>query len=499
MESRLTVNLEKMSQVANSALYLLVIAFFLLGHFMSFYFHFLTVTFFMLTLINVYYLYIQKHHALLSNFGFMAQIRYMIESIGPEFRQYLYMSDTEEKPFNRIERSEVYRKAKNSDSSSAFGSLSAFDHREIKLRHSMFPVEKSTLNSFELTFAQERSIPNVFTITKPFMISAMSYGALSSNAVRALARGAKKSNIPMNTGEGGYPKHHLKEGCDLIFQMGTAKFGVRNEDGTLNDAKLETIATLPEVKMIEIKLSQGAKPGKGGLLPKEKISEEISELRGVPMDKDVISPPAHKECTSPLETLKFIRRVQEISQLPVGIKLCLGRLDEFSDLIIKMTSQKIHPDYIVIDGAEGGTGAAPKPFMDDIGVPIFKALPEVQKILKTHGLRDKLKLIASGKLINAGKHFVALSLGADAVYTARGFMLAIGCIQAMQCNSNTCPVGVTSHNPKLLRGLDINQKSERVANYIHNLWHDHEEMLASMGMHNHQELSESNLYIPAHY
>lgn len=406
------------------------------------------------------------------------------------------MSDIEERPFTRIERNEIYRKAKNIDSSSAFGSQLNFTAGEIKLRHSMYPVHTGDLEKFELTFGDTRTETAIHPVNKPIMISAMSYGALGSHAVRALARGAKKAGITMNTGEGGYPKYHLMEKCDLVFQMGTAKFGVRNDDATLNDAKLADLAALNEIKMIEIKMSQGAKPGKGGLLPKEKITREISELRGVPMGRDVISPPYHMECSDSAKTVAFIARVQEVSGLPVGLKMCLGRSDEFAELVRQMAKQNVVVDYIVIDGAEGGTGAAPKPFMDDIGVPLFSALPLAHKILLENGIRDRLKLIASGKLINAGKQFVALSLGADMVYTARGFMLALGCIQALQCNANTCPVGITTQDKHLQQGLDIEQKSDRVVNYVHNLWHDHEEMLASLGKKSHRDLTPENIFFP---
>jgi len=215
------------------------------------------------------------------------------------------------------------------------------------------------------------------------------------------------------------------------------------------------------------------------------------------MGKDVVSPPFHAECTSASETVKFIKRVQEVSALPVGIKMCLGRQDEFVELVRQMKSQNNFPDYIVIDGAEGGTGAAPKPFMDDIGVPLYSALPVVHKVLQDEGIRQKLKILSSGKLINAGRQFVAMSLGADSIYTARGFMLALGCIQALQCNSNTCPVGITTQDEKLQHGLDIEHKSQRIVNYVNNLWHDHEEMLASMGKTAHSQLDRNNLYIPA--
>ncbi len=287
------------------------------------------------------------------------------------------MGDTEEMPFNRVERSEIYQKSKGIDSTSAYGSQKKFDKTEIKIRHSMYPVHKENLEKFSLTFGDERNLKNSYTINHPILISAMSYGSLGENAVRALSKGAYKAGIPINTGEGGYPLHHLKEKADVIFQMDTAKFGCRNEDSSLNEENLKKIASEPNVKMIEIKFSQGAKPGKGGLLPKEKITDEIAELRGVSKDKDVKSPPFQIECDNPVNTVKFIKRIQDLSELPVGIKLCIGRKPEFLSLIEEMKKQNCFPDYISIDGAEGGTGAAPKVFMDDVGVPIFKALPFV--------------------------------------------------------------------------------------------------------------------------
>lgn len=426
----------------------------------------------------------------------MGQARYMMESVGPELRQYFFANDTEERPFNRNERSEVYRKAKNVDSAASFGSQSSFDPSEIKLRHSMYPVLKSEQSPYKLTFGEERGIQNTYTINSPYIISAMSYGALGENAVRALARGARRANIPMNTGEGGYPKYHIKEGCDLIFQLGTAKFGVRNQDGTLNDEKLAELATTDAIKMIEIKLSQGAKPGKGGLLPKEKITDEIAELRGVEKGKDVLSPPFHPECDGPQKTIAFIKRVQNLSSLPVGIKLCVGRPSQFEELVEEMGRQNVHPDWITIDGAEGGTGAAPKAFIDGVGIPLFPALKAVGEILEKHGLRDRLKLLASGKLISPEKQMVAFCLGADAIYTARGFMLALGCIQALQCGNNTCPIGITTHDPELQSGLDIALKSTRIVNYVRNLEHDIEELLSATGCKSVKELSYEHLYIP---
>ncbi len=496
MEYRLTVNLERISKIVNIGLPCLCLAFLAAGYFYSFYYHFLTVTFFFMAVINFYYRHLQKNHALLANFGWMAQLRYLLESVGPEMRQYFFANDWEERPFSRVDRAEIYRKAKGVDSSSAFGSQLPFDGSDYRLRHSLYPVENKALEPYSLTFGEERDIKNTYTLSKPVIISAMSYGALGDRAIRALARGAKKAGIPMNTGEGGYPKNHLMEGCDLIFQMGTAKFGVRNEDNSLNEAKLRKLAQHQEVKMIEIKFSQGAKPGKGGLLPKEKITKEISELRGVPMDHDVISPPYHVECTDSAATVQFIRRVQDISELPVGIKLCIGHEDEFRNLIQAMKELDMFPDYISIDGAEGGTGAAPKAFMDNIGMPLFQALPLVHRILTKEGVRDRLKLLSAGKLVSPGRQFVALSLGAQACYTARGFMMALGCIQAMQCNQNTCPVGITTHDKHLQAGLDIEVKSQRVRNYVLSLNHDYYEILASLGKKSFRELDEANVLFP---
>ncbi len=496
MSAKIAIDLHKLAKTVNIAIPTLAVLFFLAGWKLSFYFHFGTVTFILLTLLNLFYTRIQSGHTLLRNFGIMGQARYMMESIGPELRQYFFANDTEERPFDRNARSEVYRKAKNIDSAASFGSQNEFDETEIKIRHSMYPVLHSEQVPFSLTFGEERGIENAYTVKRPFIISAMSYGALGEHAVRALARGARQAGIPMNTGEGGHPKYHLMEGCDLIFQLGTAKFGARNEDGTLDDSKLAALASQDSIKMVEIKLSQGAKPGKGGLLPKEKITDEIAELRGVSKDKDVLSPPFHPECVGPQNTVSFIKRVQDLTKLPVGIKLCLGRPAQFEELVVEMLTQNIFPDWITVDGAEGGTGAAPKAFIDGVGMPLYPALKLVNDILTKHGVRDRLKLLASGKLISPEKQMVALCLGADAIYSARGFMLALGCIQALQCGNNTCPIGITTHDPELQRGLDIAVKSTRVVNYVDNLEHDLEELLSAAGCRSTRELSYDHLFVP---
>lgn len=493
MESRLVVNLDRLSRTVNTAILAAVPVFFALGNFVSFYFHFLTVTFILINVLNVFYLYIQKNHTLLSNYGLLAQLRYLTESIGPELRQYLFSSDTEERPFTRIDRAEVYRKAKNVDSSASFGTVKDLSPGALLLRHSLFPIDSRDVERFHLTFGEERGLERSFTITSPLMISAMSYGALGANAVRALARGASRAQVAMNTGEGGFPLYHLKENAALIFQMGTAKFGVRSPDGGLDEDKLKELVREDAIKMIEIKLSQGAKPGKGGLLPKEKITAEIANLRGIPRDADVHSPPFHYECRSPDQTAAFIRRVQDISGLPVGIKLCLGKRSDFVSLVAAFQAQDRFPDYMVIDGAEGGTGAAPKSFMDDVGTPLFEALPWVNQHLNACGVRGRLKLLASGKLINPGNQIKALCLGADAVYSARGFLLALGCIQALQCNSNNCPAGITTHNPALQRGLDIEGKAQRIYHYVKNTEKELYELCAALGKSKLGDLDETDV------
>jgi len=444
-----------------------------------------------LLILNIYCRHGQKKHTLLANFGILAFLRYFLEGIGPEFRQYLYANDTEEKPFNRMERRDVYIKAKNEGEASSFGSLLDFRERSFALKHSFYP--KNTPELFSLCFGEERGISQSYKISKPLMIGGMSYGSLGSQAVQALARGAKKASLTMNTGEGGYPKHHLKEGCDLVFQIGTGKFGVRKDNGDFDPEKLEKLSQHKEVKMIELKLSQGAKPGKGGLLPKEKITAEIAELRHIPMGKDLYSPPFHKECDSALSTLHFIKELQEISQLPVGIKFCLGREKELYELFKIMKKENSFPDYMALDGSEGGTGASPKTFMDDLGYDLKSALKILAKMREELEIKNRFKILASGKLISSGHQIMAMALGAHAVSTARGFLLALGCIQALRCHTNNCPTGITTHKSQLMKGLNIEEKSERVKNYaLHLLKYNHE-LLGALGLKNFSELRPHHL------
>lgn len=497
MPKALRTDLHALAATMNIIVLLMPFVFFAAGYFVSFYFHFLTVASLFLLIVNYFYRHIQKEHTILRNFGILGQGRYLIESLGPEFRQYWFMSDREERPFNRLERAEVYRKAKNIESVDSFGTLMDYDSNEIKLRHSMFPTPAAKKRDYRLTLGEERGIENTHTLKRPLMVSAMSYGALGSHAVRAIARGAGEAGIPMNCGEGGYPKYHLMEDADIIFQIGTAKFGVRTEDGDLDPEKLQEIAAKPQVKMIEIKFSQGAKPGKGGLLPKEKISKEIAEMRGIPEGEDAVSPPFHSECEDLASTVAFIDRIQKLVDLPVGCKMCIGSLSDFESFIKECIQQDVFPDWISIDGGEGGTGAAPKTFIDYVGMPLFPALHGVVQILEDLGVRNRLKVFAAGKLINAARQSIAFALGADAIYTARGFMLALGCIQSRECGKNTCPVGITTQNPKLQAGLVIEDKAPRVKHYIDNTLHDLDEVVVALGRSCPRELTLDDLFIPS--
>jgi glutamate synthase domain-containing protein 2 len=299
----------------------------------------------------------------------------------------------------------------------------------------------------------------------------MSFGALSAPAIRALSLGAAKAGCWLNTGEGGLAPAHREGGCDLVFQIGTAKYGVRDSDGHLDDARLAEIAALPEVKMIEIKLAQGAKPGKGGILPAAKVTREIAAIRGIPVGHDSISPNRHTEFSDVDGLLDMIGRVRRVTGKPTGFKTVFGAFEWFDDLCRAIERRGVDsaPDFITVDSADGGSGAAPQSLIDYVGLPIQESLPGIVDRLVAHGLRDRVRVIASGKLVTPAEVAWALCMGADFINTARGFMFALGCIQAMQCNKNTCPTGITTQNPKLQRGLDIDVKAERVAQYARNL------------------------------
>ncbi|MEZ5529993.1 MAG: FMN-binding glutamate synthase family protein [Porticoccaceae bacterium] len=416
----------------------------------------------------------QTKHAVRRNYPVIGRFRYLFEQMGEFFRQYFFAMDREEMPFNRAERAWVYRAAKDVDRTLAFGST-----RDLRPAGSIYFV-----NCAYPTRGEDAVAPspitigpyceNPYTTASIINISGMSYGALSKPAVRALSRGAAKAGCWMNTGEGGLAPYHLEGGCDVVFQIGTAKFGVRDEKGGLSDERLAGVAAHPEVKMFEIKLSQGAKPGKGGILPAAKVTEEISRIRAVNIGEDAISPNRHPEIGNAASLLDMIDRVRRVTCKPVGLKAVIGDtswLEELFRLIVERGIESA-PDFITIDGAEGGSGAAPQALMDYMGLPIRESLPAVVDLLNGYGLRERIKVIASGKMIVPSGVAWALCMGADFVTSARGFMFSLGCIQAMQCNKNTCPTGITTHDPRLQKGLDPMLKSERVANYVFNMTYD---------------------------
>ena len=410
---------------------------------------------------------VQKKHAIRRNFPVIGRFRYWFEHLGEFFRQYFFALDREEMPFNRAERSWVYRAAKGENNIVAFGSTR--DLRPVGtviFVNCAFPtLKKDAVDTTEVTLGPFADSP--YTTQSVFHISGMSYGAISKPAVLALSNGARQSGIWMNTGEGGLAPQHLEGGADLVFQIGTAKYGVRDAEGNLSDEKLAAVAGHERVRMFEIKLSQGAKPGKGGILPAEKVTEEIAKIRLIAPSKDSISPNRHREVNSESDLLDFIDRVRRITGKPTGVKAVVGNYDWLETLCneIKARGVESAPDFITVDSADGGTGAAPMSLIDYMGLPIKESLPGVVNLLNRHGLKDRIKVIASGKLITPAEVAWAICVGADFVVCARGFMFALGCIQALQCHKNTCPTGVTTHDPSLQRGLDPTDKASRVREY----------------------------------
>ena len=413
----------------------------------------------------------QKSHAVRRNFPVIGRFRYLFEHLGEFFRQYFFALDREELPFNRAQRSWAYRAAKDSKNTAAFGSTKDLrPEGTVIFANCMFPQLEEEISEFaDITFGPYARKP--YTTKSFFNISAMSYGSLSRPAVRALSHGANKGGFWLNTGEGGISPWHLEGGCDVVYQIGTAKYGARNPDGSLSDEKLREVGEIPQVRMIELKLSQGAKPGKGGILPAIKVTEEISQIRGIPQGKASISPNRHPELHTVGDILDMVNHIREVSGLPTGFKCVVGAygwLDEFCTLVHERGLESA-PDFITIDSGDGGTGAAPLPLMDEMGLPIRESLPRVVDKLVEYGLRDRIRVITSGKRVTPGEVAWALCAGADCVNSARGFMFALGCIQALQCNKNTCPTGITTHDKKLQGGLDVENKSGRVANYAKNM------------------------------
>lgn len=413
----------------------------------------------------------QTAHAVRRNYPVIGRFRYLLETLGEFFRQYFFAMDREELPFNRAVRGWVYRAAKNIDNTVPFGSTRSLEiPGTVLFMNTQFPTLESVSTPLEaLTIGPYCEQP--YTTASIFNISGMSFGAISSPAVLALSRGAKMAGCWMNTGEGGLSPYHLEGGADIIMQIGTAKYGVRDEHGALSDDRLRELAAIPQVKMFEIKLSQGAKPGKGGMLPGAKVSAEIAAIRGILIGTDSISPNRHPEINTLDDLLDMIAHVRKITGKPTGIKFVLGSSEFLDEMCVLIHERGVEsaPDFMTLDSADGGTGAAPQSLIDYVGLPLKESLPILSNTLIRHDLKRRIKIIASGKLIEPAAVAWALCMGADFINSARGFMFALGCIQALQCNKNTCPTGITTHDKRLQKGLVVTDKAERVKHYAANI------------------------------
>jgi glutamate synthase domain-containing protein 2 len=434
---------------------------------------------------------IQTKHSILRNYPILGHMRYLIEYIRPEMRQYIVESDTEEVPFSRAQRAVVYQRSKKQVDSQAFGTkIDVMRPAHEWMIHSMKP-STITSSDFRITVGPNCKQPYSMSV---FNISAMSFGALSANAIRALNLGAKMGNFAHDTGEGSVSKYHLENGGDLIYQVASGYFGCRNDDGTFSAEKFKVTASNPQIKMIEIKLSQGAKPGHGGVLPAAKITPEISETRGVPMGVDCISPSSHSSFSNPSEFLQFAQRLKDLSGgKPVGMKFCVGQPWEFFGICKAMMQLNIYLDFIVVDGAEGGTGAAPLEFTDHIGTPLQEGLLLVHNTLVGLGIRDKIKIGAAGKIITAFDMARIFALGADWINSARGFLFSLGCIQALSCNTGNCPTGITTQDPERQKALVVPEKAERVYNFHHSSLHALQELLQATGVEHPSELKPHHI------
>jgi len=432
----------------------------------------------------------QSQQAIKKNYPVIGRFRYVFERLGEFFRQYFFAMDREELPFNRAQRTWIYRAAKNISNMVAFGST-----RDLRPAGTVlfvncpFPtLDVDAVEPGNVTIGPYCKQP--YTTNSLFNISAMSYGALSKVAVLALSSGAYKAGCWMNTGEGGISSYHLEGGADLVYQIGTAKYGVRNLAGELDDDKLREVAKHVQVKMFEIKLSQGAKPGKGGILPAAKVTKEISHIRGIKAGEASISPNRHPDINSVDDLLDMLNRIRRVTGKPVGYKAVLGAVGWLDTLFktINKQGKEYAPDFITVDSADGGTGAAPMSLMDDVGIPLHESLAIVIDKLEEYDLRDRVKVIASGKLVTPTDVAWALCVGADFINSARGFMFSLGCIQALQCNKNTCPTGITTHNKSLQKGLNPANKAIRVQNYVENLTHEVGIIAHSCGVHEPRQL-----------
>ncbi|MBV8500687.1 MAG: FMN-binding glutamate synthase family protein [Paucibacter sp.] len=428
----------------------------------------------------------QTKRSVLRNYPVIGHLRFLLEFIRPEIRQYFLEADNEATPFSRTQRSLVYQRAKGDPDKRPFGTqLDVGVGGYEWINHSLAPTQIPS-HDFRVTIGAERTQPYSASV---FNISAMSFGALSANAIMALNAGAKRGGFAHDTGEGSISVHHRKNGGDLIWEVASGYFGCRNDDGTFNAEKFAANARDPQVKLIEIKLSQGAKPGHGGVLPGAKVTPEIAEARGVPVGQDCISPASHSAFSTPVELLQFIVRLRELSgDKPVGFKLCIGHPWEWFAIAKAMLETGITPDFIVVDGAEGGTGAAPLEFTDHVGAPLQEGLLLVHNTLVGLNLREKIRIGCAGKIISAFDMARVMALGADYCNAARGFMFALGCIQAQSCHTGRCPTGVTTQDPHRQQALVVGDKSERVYRFHEQTLEALRELLQAAGVNHPSEL-----------
>jgi glutamate synthase domain-containing protein 2 len=430
---------------------------------------------------------LQKDHAVLRNYPISAHIRFLLEEIRPEMRQYFFESEKDGMPFSRDTRALVYQRAKMVLDKRPFGTQrNVYEEGYEWMSHSVAPRPHAA-EKFRITIGGPDCLrPYSASVLN---ISAMSFGALSPNAIRALNAGAKNGHFAHDTGEGGVSPYHEQEGGDLIWEIGSGYFGCRTKDGQFDPDKFATRAALDQIKMVELKVSQGAKPGHGGVLPAAKVSEEIARIRGVAMGEDCISPPYHKAFSTPIEMMQFIAKMRELSGgKPTGFKLCIGHPWEFLAICKAMLQTGIYPDFIVVDGNEGGTGAAPLEFMDHLGMPMREGVNFVHNALIGIGARDRIKLGASGKIATAFDIARAMALGADWCNSGRGFMFALGCIQSLSCHTDRCPTGVATQDPSRARALAVPQKTDRVTNFHEATLHALAELIAAAGLDHPQDI-----------
>lgn len=448
------------------------------------------------TLIVMYvYDILQTTHAIRRNYPVIGRMRYRFERLGEYFRQYFFAQDREEQPFNRAARAWIYRTAKGLGGLVGFGSTNDIQSSgSVIFVNGSFPLlEEEKTNPPEILIGPYCQYP--FRAKHVFNISGMSYGAISKPAVRALSKGAAEAGVWLNTGEGGLSPYHEEFSPDIIYQIGTAKYGVRDEQGNLDPQKLTDVAS--RVKAFEIKLSQGAKPGRGGVLPGKKVTAEIAAIRGIPIGQTSSSPNRHRDIRNIDDLLNMIRFIRELTGRPVGFKAVFGS-EEFPQQLCEAILKhgiEAAPDFITVDGGEGGTGAAPQVLADHVGLSLKESLPIVVDALSAYGLRERVRVIASGKMVTSGDVAWALCMGADFVVSARGFMFALGCIQSLHCHADTCPTGITTHNRRLQKGLVVSDKGTRVARYAHWVNHEVNVIAQSCGLSNASEFRRKHVRI----